>query len=375
VPEGFSKGRVSSLPSVARAVRRGLFWLHLVLGVTFGLAVVPVAATGALIAFQPELTAYFESDVHVVDMGAPRLPPTELLRRAALELPSGTRASSLQLECPRTAPAILGTEAGFWLLDPYQGHVLRRSNIRRFFLATEEVHWTVGLILVGLRPVGTALVGLVTVAVLLLALSGPWMWWSRRVTWAQRRQRLGPSTTSPPAQGTLCWHRRLGLWCAPVLLAASLTGILLHFDAARAGVGAVLGRTGEARVGLDADSAVREAVARAPDWSAVRLWWADDGEMTLRVRLGRGARPTQWAELDASAFAGTSLRRYQDGRLGDRLLGWARWLHTGQALGWPGQALWGLGALGLLVLVWTGLTLAVLRLLRWRAKASAHGPG
>jgi uncharacterized iron-regulated membrane protein len=353
-------------------VRRGLFWLHLLVGVTFGVTVVPVAATGALMAFQPEFTAFFESDVHVVDTGAARLLPAELLRRAALELPAGTRPSSLQLERPRTAPAILGTESGFWLLDPYQGHVLRPSTIRRFFLAAEEVHWTVGLILVGLRRVGTALVGLLSVAVLLLALSGPWLWWSRRVPWAERRGRVGPFTTSP-APRHLSWHRRLGLCCAPVLVATSLTGILLHFDGVRAGVGAVLGRTGEARVALDADSAVREAVARAPDWSALRLWWTDEGEMTLRVRLGRGARPTQWAELDAPSFAGTSLRRYQDGRLGDRLLGWARWLHTGQALGWPGQALWGLGALGLLVLAWTGLTLAVLRLRRWRARASTDG--
>lgn len=165
----------------------------------------------------------------------------------------------------------------------------------------------------------------------------------------------------------------------PVILAASLTGILLHYEVARAGVREFLGKTEDAQVMLDADSAVREAVTRAPDWSALRLWWTEDGVMTLRVRFTRGIRPTEWAELatnlpDASGGSKVTLRRYQDGRGGDKLLGWARWVHTGQALGHIGQAAWGLAALSILVLVWTGIALTLGRAHRWRTNRSRKDP-
>jgi len=344
--------------------------LHLVLGLLVGIAVTPVAATGALMSFQPELIAWFESDVRVVDVGAPRIPASELLRRAAAQLPSDTMANSLQLERPRTAPAILGAKGGFWLLDPYDGHVLRPSAIRHFFLVAEEVHWTIGLVLVDLRGVGTMLAGLVAIAVLLLSLTGPWLWWPQKLTRTQLRMRLWFSWTSNSTARSLGWHHVIGIWCTPFVVAASLTGILLHYQGVRDGVGALLGETAAAQVKLDTDSAVREAIARAPDWSALRLWWDDDGAMTLRVRFWRGTRPTQWAELDSAPGDGSearkvTLRRYQDGHTGDKVLGWARWTHTGQALGRIGQAAWGVGALGVLLLVWTGFTLSIWRVRRW----------
>jgi sulfite reductase (NADPH) flavoprotein alpha-component len=373
-------GGIHKSRHAALGLRTGLFWLHLVLGVLVGIAVTPVAATGALMSFQPELIAWFENDVRVVDLGAPRLPPSELLRRAATELPSDTKPNSLQLERSRSAPAILGAEDGFWLLDPFDGHVLRPSAVRHFFLLAEEVHWTIGLVLVNLRGLGTALAGLVAIAVLLLSLTGPWLWWPQKLTRAQLRSRLWFSRTSSATARSLGWHHVIGIWCTPFVAAASLTGILLHYQGVRDGVGALLGGTAAAQVKLDTDSAVREAIARAPDWSALRLWWDDDGAMTLRVRFSRGARPTQWAELDSSPADGSAvrnvtLRRYQDGRTGDKVLGWARWAHTGQALGRIGQAAWGVGALGVLVLVWTGIALSIWRVRRWfTRKARAQQP-
>jgi uncharacterized iron-regulated membrane protein len=351
-----------------RRWRTGLFWLHLALGVTVSLPVVPMAATGAMMSYRPELIAWAERDVKGVEGGLPRLLPSELLRRAKHELPSDAKLESLELERTPTAPAILGSENGFLLLDPYDGHVLRTSAVRRFFLAVEEVHWTVGLVLVRMRATGTALAGLVAIGLLLSSLSGPWLWWSRRLTPPQWGTRLPSSSASRSSS----WHHLVGICCAPIILAASLTGILLHYEGA--GVATLLGKTSDAQVMLDADSAVREAITRAPDWSALRLWWADDGVLTLHVRFGDGVRPTQWAKLDSgvpdeSRAQTVTLRRYQDGRTGDKVLGWARWVHTGQALGRIGQAAWGFAALSILVLAWTGVMLALVRARRWFTNA------
>lgn len=362
-----------------RCYRTGLLWLHLVVGVLSSVPIILMAATGVVMSFRPEVIDWFERDVEVVDRAGPRLPPTDLIHRAKRELPFETKLESLQLERVPTAPAILGSEVGFWLLDPYDGHVLRTSAIRHFFLAVEEVHWTAGLVLVGMRRTGTAVAGLVAIGVLLLSLSGPLLSQSRVQMLPGPRKPVLFSRTSGHRARSFKWHHILGVCCMPVILAASLTGILLHYEVARAGVREFLGKTEDAQVMLDADSAVREAVTRAPDWSALRLWWTEDGVMTLRVRFTRGIRPTEWAELatnlpDASGGSKVTLRRYQDGRGGDKLLGWARWVHTGQALGHIGQAAWGLAALSILVLVWTGIALTLGRAHRWRTNRSRKDP-
>jgi uncharacterized iron-regulated membrane protein len=53
---------------------------------------------------------------------------------------------------------------------------------------------------------------------------------------------------------------------------------------------------------------------------------------------------------------------------GTRVLAWSRWLHKGEAFGRPGQIIAGLACLGLLVLIYTGWTLALRRL--WRSRLS-----
>jgi uncharacterized iron-regulated membrane protein len=333
-----------------------------------------MAVTGAVMAFRPELIAWFENDVQVPSQGVERLPPSELIRRATTALGSGVRTNSLQLERSPTLPAVLGADVRFWLVDPYDGRVLRPSVVRSFFLLAEEVHWSVGLILLDMRGTGTVLAGLVTIGVLLLSLTGPWLWWPWKPTAAQLRKRLWFSGST---RRSFARHHIIGIWCMPFIFAMSLSAILLHYQGARDGVGALLGSTPDAELTVDADSAVREAVASAPQWSALRLWWSDDGAMTLRVRFAGGVRPTQWAELDSRQPEGpglraVTLRRYQDGRVGDKVLGWARWLHTGQALGCVGQGVWGLSVLGILGLAWTGLAMAFRR---WRAKAFSQVDG
>jgi uncharacterized iron-regulated membrane protein len=49
---------------------------------------------------------------------------------------------------------------------------------------------------------------------------------------------------------------------------------------------------------------------------------------------------------------------------------WMRFIHTGEAFGFIGQAIAGIASLGGAVLVWTGLALSWRRLLAWMARRS-----
>ena len=359
-------------------LRTWIFWLHLVVGVLVSLVVVPMAITGAMLAFEREIVAWSDKDVKVIPAGRPRLSPSELLKRAATSLPPDVKPDTLQLERDPSAPASLETDDGAWLTDPYDGHVIRASRASRILAAAAEIHFTAGLVLTGLS-FGSTVAGFAAIGMVLLSLSGPWLWWPRKITRKQFRRRLWFSPSASTAARDFTWHHVVGIWFLPMLLSASLTGVLIRFDRARDIVNVVFGTSPDSELLLDADSAAREIEARAPNWSAIRIWWPEKGGPVVRVRFADGVRPTQWATLvslppDGSGNRAVTLRRYQDGRTGDKLLGWARWLHTGQALGPVGQLVWAAGALGLVVLVWTGMALAFRRAQRALRQSKKQAP-
>lgn len=61
---------------------------------------------------------------------------------------------------------------------------------------------------------------------------------------------------------------------------------------------------------------------------------------------------------------------YADQTTGRKIRTWLRYLHTGQALGWPGQLIAGLASLAGCVLVYTGFALSWRRFSQRRSAAS-----
>jgi uncharacterized iron-regulated membrane protein len=59
---------------------------------------------------------------------------------------------------------------------------------------------------------------------------------------------------------------------------------------------------------------------------------------------------------------------FSDLDAGRRARTWARWLHTGEALGNAGQTVAGLASLAGVMLVYTGITLSIRRYLAWRKR-------
>ena len=72
--------------------------------------------------------------------------------------------------------------------------------------------------------------------------------------------------------------------------------------------------------------------------------------------------------LDAATGAVRQWQPYAGQSLGQRARGWMRLGHTGELFGLTGQIVAGLACAGGVVLVWTGVSLAVRRLFAWRAR-------
>ena len=91
----------------------------------------------------------------------------------------------------------------------------------------------------------------------------------------------------------------------------------------------------------------------------------------------RTSRPARAARTRSPDGRDRPLEPYESQSLGRRLRSWARWLHTGEAGGLPGQTVAAMASAGGALLVWTGLSMAWRRFSAWkRQKTRARqGPG
>jgi uncharacterized iron-regulated membrane protein len=369
--------------------RRVLFWAHLSCGATAGLIIGLLALTGAALVLERPVLAL--AAPAVAEPSAPWLSVDELLSRARAAGAGATPTAITLSRHEGTVWVLLGRAGGVGL-DGRSGELQggRVPALRRMFQRLNELHrW---LLLSGdARAIGEGITGASTLLFLFLALTGPFLWlprrWSagalRRIGWFRRGLRGRARDWN--------WHHVLGIWCLPVLLVLSASGVVMSYRWANDAVYRLAGTpppppgrpagpkgdiSAEGTLRLPLQRLVERATERVPDWRelTVRLEPGGGGRagpVQLIVRQ-RDARPRFAAiQLWADPFTGRILReeRYADLPAGRKARMWLRFLHTGEALGWPGQLIAGMASLGTVVLVWTGLALALRRLAYTRRSA------
>src|SRR5438105_1143025 len=103
-----------------KTLRSVFFWTHLACGVVAGLAILVMSATGAILAFKPQIQNYIERDVRVVPVpaGQARLGVQALLERVRAERPDAQPASVTQTADASASVAIaLGRDRTLYV-DP-----------------------------------------------------------------------------------------------------------------------------------------------------------------------------------------------------------------------------------------------------------------
>ena len=87
--------------------------------------------------------------------------------------------------------------------------------------------------------------------------------------------------------------------------------------------------------------------------------------LNLSVDTSIGGQPEKTRQLAMNRETGRteSVKRFSDNVAGRRLRAYARFVHTGEEFGVAGEAIAALASLGAVVLVWTGLSMALSRLL------------
>ena len=388
------------------ALRKILFWIHLIAGVVAGSVILIMCVTGTLLTFQQSVLRFIERDQRVVSPplpGAPRLDVDTLLARVETAMP-GTAFSTVTLDSDPAAAASIATGQGTLFVDPYTGTVLGAGSPRARAFYRSVTSWHRWLAVEGEgRTTARAVTGACNVAFLVLAITGLYLWIPRQWTWRHVAPVIWFRGGLRGKPRDFNWHNAIGLWCAPVLIVLTMTGTVISYPwvsnlvyaltgsprpAAAAGRGGGPGRGGEAFNGERGGRATRHAAPspcvslaslmasaerQLPEWRTmiIRLPPRQGGpvafSMSDRRHWNSYARST--LTLDGTSGAPIRWEPYADTSRGQKVRGWMRFAHTGELGGIPGEAIAGLASAGGALLVWTGLALALRRFAAWRSRS------
>ena len=256
--------------------------------------------------------------------------------------------------------------------------------------------------------------GVSNVIFLFLVLSGMYLWLPKILKWTMFKVRLLFRGDYPNSKARdFHWHHIFGIWAAIPLVAVVYTGMVISYPwaanfmyrvlgaeipqqggpgpgaqqggpggqqaarpggqgGAQAGANLALGSAADIEVpavaGLPLDQLLQNALAHSGEgWNRVNLTLPKPGDETVRIEIDRGNGAQ--AHLRHSVVMGR-----QSGEVVDvvdfastpkaqQLRGIARFLHTGEVLGFWGQTVAGLASLASLFLVWTGFALSWRRLI------------
>ena len=372
-------------------LRTLIFWPHLIAGVLAGAVILLMSITGVVLMYERQIVAWadsgFRSTLPTAD--ARRLGLADIVQRVSTEIPDLTPAS-VAIAADRDAPVSISAPPRTLYVDAYSGRLLGEGNqsVRRFMTWLRAWHRWIGVSGDG-RSIARAITGWSNLLFLLLVISGVYLWFPRRWTWLRVRPVIWFSKTATGRARDFNWHNTIGAWSAVPLFIVVLTALPMSFPWANELLYRAVGeqapvaggrggregggeRTGEGRVRRDSatttlagvDDLLTRAEARVPEWRSitVRIPSTTRGPIAFAIDTGDGGQPQARSTLTLDRSGNVvAYESFTDQSLGRRLRSIARFAHTGEVVGLPGQTVAGIASAGAVFLVWTGIALALRR--------------
>jgi uncharacterized iron-regulated membrane protein len=368
---------------IAIDMRKIFFWLHLGLGIASGVVILIMSVTGVLLTYEKQMVAWMDlRNLPPVASGA-AMPVESLL--ATVRAGEGKLPSAMLFYSDASKPVQVTIGRDTRYVDPVNGKVLggTHAGIRAFFRVATEWHRYLGAAGPD-RPTGKAFTGASNLAFLFIVLSGLYLWlpkvWSaasvRAISWF----RGGLSGKARDFN----WHNVIGVWCFVPLVFVVLGATVISYPWASNLVYQLTGSpvpgsvapppAGHASGEVDLaglNQLWQRASTQVPEWRTMtlRVPAESDAPVAFVIDGGYAGQPQKRTTLtlDRSGAVQTA-ETFDELTLGRRVRTWLRFVHTGEYYGLPGQTIAGVASLGAVVLVYTGVALALRRLLAWRAR-------
>ncbi len=355
--------------------------MHLSVGVIASIFIFLMASTGVVLAFERQMTAFADRDIRSVSEAFDTQPrPLNDLLQAVRRAGLGDATGIVLRNQPQAATEFVMERGKTVYVDPYSGAVLGVSSaaLRDFFGVVERLHRGLGAPL-GHKNAGHWLAAITNVLFGVLVLLGVVLWLPRQWSWKAVRAAVAFRAGLRGKAREWNWHNVVGIWCALPLLVIVLTGAVMSFDALNTllfrltgSPQPIGGRRGHARV-LPAgqepnyDRMFTAAGSLALDWRSITLEIARGAREPVKavIDTGTGGQPQNRTQYWLDRDTGIVLKRtaFGDGSAGQRLRAFVRFGHTGEYGGLMGQVVAALASFGGCVLVYTGFSLAIRRLL------------
>ncbi|MCX4188979.1 PepSY-associated TM helix domain-containing protein [Methylophaga sp. OBS3] len=218
-------------------MRKFLFDVHWLLGITAGLIITIVGVTGGMLSLERQILQWMNPGIITVTPAGSSLSPEQLLEKVAQQATDKTIANltlypeaNLAAEV-RFAPLPGQRRGEQQYLNPYSGELLGQPVGREFFIDVMRLHrW----LLAG--DVGKQIVGASTVILIVLSLTGIYFRWPKgKKRWGWRywlTWRKGKS-------GRPFWwqvHAVVGTWVLPLYILACVTGLYWSYEWYRDGL-------------------------------------------------------------------------------------------------------------------------------------------
>ena len=344
--------------------------IHLWLSLPLGIVLTVVCLSGAVLVFEGEITRALHPELYRVAAPADARPlrPSQLADRIGAQMPDSLHLVSLQLSARSDEPCMAAfRETGRKQLsvDPYTGNVNGWTESPAFFGTVRKLHrWLLDPPpSKGEKSVGKAIVGVSTLALVLILVSGLILWIPRSRKALRNRLKVSYS------DGRRFWHDchvSLGFYATLLLLVMALTGLTWSFGWYRTAAYALFGgpqqtvaaqekpsrkadsgnrhereRSGERTAGREQGKRQAETEARPFDYAV----WDEVLEqltahctayktITLTQTEAQVARQSAMRRIDRATFDPRSGRlaeitRYEETPRQQRLRGWFYAFHTG----------------------------------------------
>jgi len=331
--------------------RKVLFQLHWIFGITVGIVLAIVGATGALLSFEQQIVASLARDSRQVEAnGRTPLAPAELLTRVAANEPDKRIAGLNIAREPGATVRVTFAPREQRYVDPYTGSLLPAASggAETFFRNVRQLHRWLMLGELGDRDIGRQIVGASTLLLIFMALTGLYLRWPRGRAARRLRTWFVPDFRLKGRAFLWNLHSVIGTWVLPVYLVIALTGLQWSYEWYRDGLYSIAGVERPA----GGEGGPREARGKADIPSFTRAWETFSREVpgftAVNVNLAAAPdRPLEFRYLDAQpsherAFNTLAIdkegqvsksERYQDKKLAARLVSSIFPLHSGSYFG------------------------------------------
>ncbi len=341
--------------------------IHLWLSLPLGIVLTVVCLSGAVLVFEGEITRALHPELYRVAAPADARPlrPSQLAGRIGGQMPDSLHLVSLQLSARSDEPCMAAfRETGRKQLsvDPYTGRVNGWAESPAFFGTVRKLHrWLLDPPpSKGEKSVGKAIVGVSTLALVLILVSGLILWIPR--SRKALRNRLKVSYSDGRRRFWHDCHVSLGFYATLLLLVMALTGLTWSFGWYRTAAYALFGGTQQTVAAQEdlsrkVDSGNRQSRARSGERTAGRehgetetrpfdhAVWDDVLEqltahytayktIVLTQTEAQVTRRSAMRRIDRATFDPRNGRlaeitRYEDTPRQQRLRGWFYTFHTG----------------------------------------------